>query len=135
MLDSDKLTKKIGGIKNKYPYTTYIQESLSVDDAFQREKYYLSFDRKNHELIVGYLFKLINKEYYWIALSYLKLPNELGNLTEDDIVKLEKIKERDFGHTPISSFTNFKKAQNCLKYELEGKQNFDEFIAHFNNSK
>lgn len=135
MLDSNKLEKEINEIKNKHPYLPNTLQSLGVDPTFPKKIYYLSFDRKNNELIIGYLFKLINEEYYWIALSSLKLPDELENLTESAIIKLEKIKERDDGHTPISSFTDVKKAQDCLKYKLEGIENFDEFISYFNNSK
>ncbi|WP_432717833.1 hypothetical protein AAA448_06230 [Staphylococcus equorum] len=135
MLDSNKLAQEIDGVKFKYPYSTNNCCSLGLDLRFQVERYYLSIDRKNHELIIGYLFKLINEEYYWITLDYLKLPVEFEGLTENELMSLEKSRNLESEQQePIASFTNFKEAQDCLKKDLQGKQEFDEFICYFNNS-
>jgi len=135
MLDSKTLEQQINTLKKEYPYLINEQESLGVDTEFQTEKYYLSIDKTNSELIIGFLFKQINKEFYWITLEYLKIPKEFENLTESELVGLEKSEKSITGHIVISSFNNLKKAQDCLQYRLEGKQYFDEFISYFNNLK
>lgn len=135
MLDSKTLEQQINTLKKEYPYLINEQESLGVDTEFQTEKYYLSIDKTNSELIIGFLFKQINKEFYWITLEYLKIPEEFGNLTESKLVGLEKSEKSITGHIVVSSFNNLKKAHDCLKYRLEGKQDFDKFISYFNNLK
>ena len=133
MLDSNKLEREINNLKKEFPYLIDEQDSLGLDTKFETERYYLSIDKSSNELIIGYLFKQINEEFYWITLDYLKLTEKYKNLTENKLSELEKSEKSKIGHIVISSFRDLKKAQDCLKYRLEGKQDFEEFIANFNN--
>lgn len=135
MLDSKKLEQEINKVKKEFPYLINEQDSLGLDTKFENERYYLSIDESNNELIIGFLFKQINEDFYWITLDYLKLTEKYEDLTENKLSELEKSEKSKIGHIVISSFRDRKKAQDCLKYRLEGTQDFEEFIANFNNLK